>query len=249
MPASFMIVPINFPAKPDLNDPHNALQYTTQQLKHWDMAPDNLMKLTTAKINVALTSSGIKTKSNFRKNHSKSVRRGLSETEALAALTTNPAKEFGQSKRLGKVAPGFIANLVVTDGNYFNETSKVNSVWIDGNEYEVLPDPIVDANGNWLLREGDNNWTLAIKDGKGELKSEDLMNSILDKTRVIKGVEKATALVYDDETKSFIVKATSGYELKDFTDLKLTKNEAHARYEEDAEEVSEDVFIIRDTKG
>ena len=50
MTASFMIVPINFPAKPDLNDPHNALQYTTQQLKHWDMAPDNLMKLSNAKI-------------------------------------------------------------------------------------------------------------------------------------------------------------------------------------------------------
>tara|TARA_B100001245_G_scaffold98207_1_gene71288 strand:- start:822 stop:2960 length:2139 start_codon:yes stop_codon:yes gene_type:complete len=198
MPASFMIVPINFPAKPDLNDPHNALQYSTQQLKHWDMAPDNLMKLTNAKINVALTSSGIKTKSNFRKNLSKSVRRGLSETEALAALTTNPAKEFGQSKRLGKIAPGFIANLVVTNGNYFNETSKVNSVWIDGNEYEVLPDPIVDANGNWLLREGDNNWTLAIKDGKGELKSEEtslkLMNLNLSQDRISFSVKSDTIL-------------------------------------------------------
>ncbi len=196
MPASFMIVPINFPAKPDLNDPHNALQYSTQQLKHWDMAPDNLMKLTNAKINVALTSSGIKTKSNFRKNLSKAVRRGLTETEALAALTTNPAKEFGQSKRLGKVAPGFIANLVVTDGNYFNETSKVNSVWIDGNEHEVSPDPIVDTNGNWLLKEGDNNWTLAIKDGKGELKSEEtslkLMNLNLSQDRISFAVKSDT---------------------------------------------------------
>ena len=148
MPASFMIVPINFPAKPDLNDPHNALQYTTQQLKHWDMAPDNLMKLSNAKIKVALTSSGIKTKSNFRKNLSKAVNRGLSEEDALAALTTSPAKEFGQSKRLGKIAPGFIANLVITNGNYFDETSKVNSVWIDGNEYEVSPDPLVNTNGN-----------------------------------------------------------------------------------------------------
>ena len=191
-----MIVPINFPAKPDLNDPHNALQYSTQQLKHWDMAPDNLMKLTNAKINVALTSSGIKTKSNFRKNLSKAVRRGLTETEALAALTTNPAKEFGQSKRLGKVAPGFIANLVVTDGNYFNETSKVNSVWIDGNEHEVSPDPIVDTNGNWLLKEGDNNWTLAIKDGKGELKSEEtslkLMNLNLSQDRISFAVKSDT---------------------------------------------------------
>ena len=171
MPASFMIIPINFPAKPNVDDPHNALQYSTEQLKHWDMAPDNLAKLTKAKMKVALTSDGLKSKSDFRKNLSRAIRRGLSEKDALAALTTNPAKEFGQPKRLGKVAPGFIANLVVTNGDYFDGTSKVNAVWIDGYEHELSPDPIVSVDGDWMLKEGDNNWTLSIKDGKGELKS------------------------------------------------------------------------------
>ena len=227
MPASFMIVPINFPAKPDLNDPHNALQYTTQQLKHWDMAPDNLMKLSNAKIKVALTSSGIKTKSNFRKNLSKAVNRGLSEEDALAALTTSPAKEFGQSKRLGKIAPGFIANLVITNGNYFDETSKVNSVWIDGNEYEVSPDPLVNTNGNWLLQEGDNNWTLSIKDGKGELKLEEtsfkLMNLNVSQDRISfsvnpdtileKGVTRFNGNIANEEASGHVVYAngTRGY--------------------------------------
>ena len=47
----------------------------------------------------------------------------------------------------------------------------MNAVWIDGDEHEISPDPIVTADGDWMLREGDNNWTLSIKDGKGELKS------------------------------------------------------------------------------
>ena len=39
-----------------------------------------------------------------------------------------------------------------------------------------------------------------------ELNSDDLLNSILEKTRVIKGVEKATALVYDEQKECFKVK-------------------------------------------
>jgi len=141
MPASFMIVPLDFPAKPEVADPHNALQYSTEQLKHWDLAPDNAAKLASAGFQFALTSDGLKNKSDFRKNLSRAVQRGLSEADALAALTTHPAKEMGQSKRLGKVATGYIGNLVITDGSYFDSKTKVNAVWIDGNEYDVAPIP------------------------------------------------------------------------------------------------------------
>jgi len=76
-----------------------------------------------------------------------------------------------------------------------------------------------------------------------------LLNSILEKTRVIKGVEKATALVYDEKEGYFTIKATSGYNLIEFDDMSLSVEEAKDRYEKGAEEISEDVFIIRDTKG
>ena len=172
MPASFMIIPMDFPAKPDVADPHNALQYSTEQLKHWDIAPDNAAKLADAGFRFALTSAGLKNRSDFRKNLSRAVTRGLDEAAALAALTTNPAKEMGQTKRLGKVAPGFIANMVVTDGNYFDGKSKVKSVWIDGNEYEVSPDPLVDVEGNWTLKKADIHGILSIKSGGGSLNAE-----------------------------------------------------------------------------
>ena len=198
MPASFMIVPLNFPAKPDVADPQNALQYSTEQLKHWDMAPDNAAKLADAGFQFALTSAELKDKKDFRKNLSRAVTRGLDESAALAALTTNPAKEFGQAKRLGKVAPGFIANLVVTDGNYFDKKSKVQSVWIDGNEYEVAPDPLVDAVGDWTLIEGSNSWTLSVKADGGSLNVDEkklkLANYKLDQDRISFSVNADTIL-------------------------------------------------------
>ncbi|MEA1882418.1 MAG: amidohydrolase family protein [Candidatus Marinimicrobia bacterium] len=198
MPASFMIVPLNFPAKPEVADPQNALQYSTEQLKHWDMAPDNAANLADAGFQFALTSAELKDKKDFRKNLARAVNRGLDELAALAALTTNPAKEFGQAKRLGKVAPGFIANLVVTDGNYFDGESKVQSVWIDGNEYEVAPDPIVDASGDWTLKEGDNTWTFSVKAGGGALKVDEktlkLSNYKLDQDRISFSVNADTIL-------------------------------------------------------
>ena len=198
MPASFIIVPLNFPAKPEVADPQNALQYSTEQLKHWDMAPDNAAKLADAGFQFALTSAELKDKKDFRKNLSRAVTRGLDESAALAALTTNPAKEFGQAKRLGKVAPGFIANLVVTDGNYFDKKSKVQSVWIDGNEYEVAPDPLVDAVGDWTLIEGSNSWTLSVKADGGSLNVDEkklkLANYKLDQDRISFSVNADTIL-------------------------------------------------------
>ena len=201
MPASFMIIPLNFPAKPEVADPQNALQYSTEQLKHWDMAPDNAAKLADAGFQFALTSAKLKDKKDFRKNLSRAVNRGLNESAALAALTTNPAKEFGQAKRLGKVAPGFIANLVVTNGNYFDKKSKVQSVWIDGNEYEVAPDPLVDAVGDWTLKEGSNSWKLSVKADGGSLnldeKKLELANYKLDQDRISFSVNADTKLQKD----------------------------------------------------
>ena len=157
-----MIIPINYPAKPEVANPHSALQYSTQQLKHWDMAPDNLKKLREKNIKYSLTSSGLKNKKDFRKNLSKSIRRGLNEADAIASLTTVPAKAFGQSKRLGKIAPGYIANLVITNGNYFHEDSKVQSVWIEGNELQLSPDPINHYAGLWTFKERERTWVLDI---------------------------------------------------------------------------------------
>lgn len=42
---------------------------------------------------------------------------GMTYQQILAALTTAPAKKFGDSGRLGRIAPGLVADLVIFEGN------------------------------------------------------------------------------------------------------------------------------------
>src|SRR5262249_13755975 len=73
-----------------------------------------------------------------RQNLRLAVDRGLSETDALAALTTVPAKLCGVQDRLGTIEPGKQAFLTVVDGKgYFDPEAKVREVWIDGKIYRA----------------------------------------------------------------------------------------------------------------
>ena len=77
----------------------------------------------------------------IRENLRKMIENGLSETTALAALTTHPAKMLGLSSMMGTVEKGKIANLVITDKSYFDEKSNVRYVFVEGNLYEYEAPP------------------------------------------------------------------------------------------------------------
>lgn len=90
------------------------------------------------------------------------IKAGLSEDQALAALTTNPAKMLGIEQVAGTVEKGKIANLVVTDMPYFAVGANVRYVIVDGKpyEYEVKkkkkkgasdPDAMAKATGEWKV--------------------------------------------------------------------------------------------------
>ena len=159
----FFIFPLEFPAKPKVKDPNTALQYSTDQLKHWDMAPDNIKKVYDAGMSFAITSSTLKKKSDFRKNLQKIIDRGLSKDIALASLTTFPAKAMGAEKSLGKIQPGFIANLVITDGDYFDPKSRILSLWLEGNEHFMAPRYEVKPMGKWKLTLHNKSYDLEFK--------------------------------------------------------------------------------------
>ncbi len=136
------IVPVNFPALPKLPDDEDWTQITLDQLRGWDWAAENPALLRQQGLTIALTSYGLGDKKEFRKNLRAAVDRGLSETDALAALTTVPAKLCGLDTRLGTIAPGKIANLTVVEGSYFDPEKKVREVWIDGRVYRIEQTPV-----------------------------------------------------------------------------------------------------------
>lgn len=76
------------------------------------------------------------------------IKAGLTEDQALAALTTTPAAQLGVSNRFGTVEKGRAANLVVSDKSYFDEKSSVRYVFIDGKMFEYEGKPAPKAGGN-----------------------------------------------------------------------------------------------------
>ena len=59
---------------------------------------------------------------------------GLSEEEAIKAMTLNPAEIFGVADRLGSIEVGKLANLIVTDGNPLEITTQIRHVIIAGED-------------------------------------------------------------------------------------------------------------------
>ncbi|MEM8598510.1 MAG: amidohydrolase family protein [Bacteroidota bacterium] len=83
---------------------------------------------------------------------------GLPEDAALAALTTGAADLLNLDATMGTVEAGKMANLVVTDGSYFDEETTIQMVFVDGHKFELAteeppegadPDAVVDAAGTW----------------------------------------------------------------------------------------------------
>ncbi|MEN9575532.1 MAG: hypothetical protein RL514_3387 [Verrucomicrobiota bacterium] len=134
------IMPLNLPSAPKLPDEDDWLDVSLDQLRHWDWAAENAALLRQQGLEVALTTHALGDRKVFRKNLRLAMDRGLTERDALAALTTVPAKLCGLSDRLGTIEKGKIANLTVVEGaGYFDAEAKVKQVWIDGVVFETQP--------------------------------------------------------------------------------------------------------------
>ncbi len=144
------IVPLNFPAIPELASPEQSMQLSLETLRHWYLAPENPSFLLRRGHAIALTSAGIKNKSDFLKNLRRAIQSGLTEDEALAALTTTPARLLGISDRYGSLTAGKTANFVVATKNIFSEDGVIAQVWIDGQQYIVKPDSD-EPTGKWAI--------------------------------------------------------------------------------------------------
>lgn len=87
-----------------------------------------------------------------------------------------------------------------------------------------------------------------VKSINSEIHFANLLQTILDKLKNIKGVEKATALLLDKETNKFKFRASHGWDLDNIKDVQLDLNQAVKRYLKNSEEIYEDIFIKSDFK-
>ncbi len=122
----------DFPEAPNVTGISAADEVSLETLKHWEMAPSNLAKLSQANVEFALSLHELKNKSDFWKNLRLAIKNGLSEAAALKALTETPAQLLGLSKELGTIAKGKFANLVISDKSIFDEKAKILTVYTAG---------------------------------------------------------------------------------------------------------------------
>ncbi len=157
-----LVVPVNFPDAPEVGgDEADRLEIGTEELRHWQEAPGNPAALAKAGVAFALTANGLKDAKQFRASVAKAIARGLTEAQALAAVTTTPARLLGLEARIGTIAPGKIANLTVTRGKLFSEEGRVREVWVDGNRYETAKDETT-PKGEWAIEGAAGKGTLVV---------------------------------------------------------------------------------------
>ena len=126
-------------------------------LRFRDRAPSTPAALAKTGVKFAFYSGGIAAPKDILKAAKKSIDAGLARDAALRAFTLSPAEIFGVADRLGSIESGKIANLVVTDGDLFEEKTKIKMVFVDGQRFEVhepekpKEPPKGDITGKWKL--------------------------------------------------------------------------------------------------
>jgi imidazolonepropionase-like amidohydrolase len=150
-----VLVNLKWPEGEKDADPEDKPSLRTLQFR--DRAPSSPVALAKAGVKFAFYSGGIAAPKDILKAAKKSIDAGLTPDAALRALTLSPAEIFGVADRLGSIETGKIANLVVADGDLFEEKTKIKMIFVDGRKYEPHePEkpkdaPKGDISGKWKL--------------------------------------------------------------------------------------------------
>lgn len=150
-----VLVNLKWPEAAKDADPEDKPSLRT--LRFRDRAPSSPAALAKAGVKFAFYSDGITTPKDIVKAVKKSIDAGLAQDAAIRALTISPAEIFGVADRLGSIENGKIANLVVTDGDLFEEKTKIKMVFVDGRKFEnhepekPKDPPKGDITGKWKL--------------------------------------------------------------------------------------------------
>jgi imidazolonepropionase-like amidohydrolase len=137
---SNLVLPLNFPDAYDVKDPYLASQIALSDLKHWELAPSNAAILAKSQITFSLTTQGLKNAEQFWTNLRKAINRGLEPTQALAALTTIPAKWLNLDNQIGTIEAGKLASFSVYNGNPFTHEAQLLESWNQG-EQKIWKNP------------------------------------------------------------------------------------------------------------
>jgi imidazolonepropionase-like amidohydrolase len=128
------LVNLNWPTPPRDRDPDDVDSIRTLTLR--ENAPSTPAVLAKAGVKFGFYSGGA---DNVHRAVREAITKGLSEEDALRALTLSVAEIYGVADRLGSIEKGKIANLVVAKGGLFVEKPQIQFVFVDGERFEPPP--------------------------------------------------------------------------------------------------------------
>jgi imidazolonepropionase-like amidohydrolase len=125
-----VIFSLNYPTRPrnlapDADEPLRVLRSRVN-------APKVPAALAKAGVPFGFSTSGLEEPKDFIKNAAQAVQNGLGRDEALRALTIQAATIAGAAERIGSLERGKIANVLVTEGDLFDEKMQIRHVFVDG---------------------------------------------------------------------------------------------------------------------
>jgi imidazolonepropionase-like amidohydrolase len=141
-----VLVSLKWPERP--KDPDPDAEQSVRELRFRDRAPGTPAALAKAGAKFAFYSEGLAGPKEIFKAVKKALDAGLAPDAALRAFTLDAAGILGVSDRMGSIEPGKIANLIVTDGELFNEKTKVKHVFVDGRWFEIHEAPPGEKSGD-----------------------------------------------------------------------------------------------------
>lgn len=130
-----VLVSVKWPERERDTDPEAEEMLRT--LRHRARAPSTPAELAKAGVKFAFYSDGMTNPRDVLKNTKRAIDAGLDPGRALRALTLDAAEILGVANRLGSIQAGKIANLTITDGDLFDEKTKIKWVFVDGRRFEI----------------------------------------------------------------------------------------------------------------
>jgi imidazolonepropionase-like amidohydrolase len=123
------------------------------KVEAYDAIPFNAALLTRAGANVCIKSDSEELNRHLNLEAAKMVKYGgVSEAQALAMITLNPARELGLDRRLGSIEVGKDADIALFNAHPFDAFSRCELTLIDGEVYFQRPEP----DGKFGVRPGDH---------------------------------------------------------------------------------------------
>ncbi len=161
-----VFVSVKWPLPPANKDDRD--EQPLRLIRDRQLAPTTPSVLAKNGVAFALVSGGGKT-SDFIPGIRKAIENGLSEDDALRAVTISPARILGIDRQLGTLEKGKIANVLITDKPLFAKEVKVKRVFIDGREAKLPTEEERARRGAEAASPLEGTWNLTIKTPQGDV--------------------------------------------------------------------------------